>query len=72
MKMEKFIKPDIWNNEKPEELPDICLEKRKQDRGKRMLRIDPNTYVLVAPEQYNPQYAEVLRAKFEKARKKYY
>ena len=70
--MEKFIKPDIWNNEKPEELQDICLEKRKQDRGKRMLRIDPNTYVLVAPEQYNPQYAEVLRAKFEKARKKYY
>lgn len=45
--MEKFNKSDIWNNEKPEELPDICLEKRKQDRSKRMLRIDPNTYVLV-------------------------
>ena len=70
--MEKFIKPDIWSNEKPEELPDICLEKKQQDRGKRMLRIDPNTHVLVSPEQYNSQYADVLRAKFEKARKKYY
>lgn len=70
--MEKATKADIWHNENPEELPDICLEKRQQDEGKRMLRIDANTYVLVSPEHFNPQYAEKLRAKFEKARKRFY
>lgn len=70
--MEKITKVDIWHNENPEELPDICLEKRQQDEDKRMLRIDANTYVLVSPEHFNPQHAEKLRAKFEKARKRFY
>lgn len=70
--MEKSVKPDIWANENPDELPDICLEKKQQDVGKRMLRIDPHTYVLVPPEHYNSQHADKLRAKFEKARKKFH
>ena len=68
--MEKPIKPDVWNNENPEELQSICQDKKRQDVGKRMLRIDINTHVLVDPDLCNPQYAEELKLKFDKARRK--
>ena len=70
--MEKIKKPDTWNNENPEELNSICQDKKQQDVGKRVLRIDNNTCVLVDQDRYNSQYAEKLREKFEKARKKSY
>lgn len=66
---EKRMKANLFANDNPEELE--LIRQHPRDIGKRPLRIDARTVVMVRPELCTPQYAEKLRAKFEKARKKF-
>lgn len=65
----KRAKANLFENENPEELETI--RQHRHDHDKIPLRIDGRTVVMVKPEFCTPQYAEKLRAKFEKARKQF-
>lgn len=68
----KRVKANLFVNDNPEELVGIQLQQADVDTKKRVLRIDARTEVLVDPKLCTPQYAEVLRRKYEKARKNLY
>lgn len=65
-------KVNLFANEAPEELVTIRIQQESLDAGKRMLRIDDRTYVLVRAELCTPEYAVKLRQKYEKNRKRLY
>ena len=66
---EKYQKANLFENDNPEELEDVCLHQSQIDTSKKSLRIDEKTIVLVDAALCTPEHAEYLKRKFERARK---
>ena len=63
-KPSKRVKPNLFENDNPEELEMVRKKYQESTAGKILVRLDRKTHVFISKEKNTPEYLQKLRKKY--------